>query len=344
MLGLTVLVLLALQILAHGALLLALHEWRASLAGLHVLQARAAAEAGARRPLADGFPEAWVGTPALGVVAMGSSMLGPHRSGTVLRRLGREAWLSVGEGSAAGQNWTWRSARLLWLVDPVARAAEDPSTLRVGPEGGVGGTGRVEGGTFFASAAPSWCGPWAAALDSLLRGREAAAVGSSGGSGAAGPRLGALGPEALSSLLPAGPGVAGTPGPSLRLGRCDLEDPWNWGDPLDPGGACGGVQVARVFPGGLALRGGRGQGLLVVLGDLDVAETYFQGLVLVAGDLRLREGARLEGQVTVQGTTRLEEGTRLSPSACAVARAVDEARRWLGAPVPLAGTGLMDLP
>jgi hypothetical protein len=258
-------------------------------------------------------------------------------------RLGRETWLSEGEGVVAGGAWSWRAGRLIWLLDPVARATESSSAI-VSPAGiPVGGSGMVEARRFVASTAPEWCEPWTTALDSLLRFEAPSPFGKLDAAGVGPPRLGVLGPTTLASFLPAGMGAEGTPEPRVQDGRCDAADPWNWGDPVDPGSPCAEAQVSAIYPGDLTLHGGLGQGLLVALGNLEMAGTVFHGLLLVGGDLRLRDGARVRGQIQVGGRVHLAPDVRVSLSPCDVARALEGARRWLGRPVPLPGVGLMDL-
>jgi hypothetical protein len=342
-LALAVLLLLALELLAHGALLLAMQERQASLAGLRLLQARAAAEAAAARTLSDGLPDSLSGVPVLGSISLGGFSVGPHTGRTKVLRLGREVWLSEGEGVVAGGDWSWRAARLIWLLDPVARAVQRNSAIVTPPGTLVGGSGTVEAQRFLAATAPEWCEPWTTALDSLLRFAALSPFGTMDAAGEAPPRLGVLGPATLASLLPAGTGAAGTPAPRVQDGRCDAADPWNWGDTLDSGSPCAGTQVAAMYPGDLTLHGGRGQGLLVALGDLEMAGTVFHGLVLVGGDLRLRDGAMVRGQIQVGGAAYLAPDARVSLSPCDVARALEGARRWLRRPVPLPGVGLVDI-
>jgi hypothetical protein len=71
--------------------------------------------------------------------------------------------------------------------------------------------------------------------------------------------------------------------------QCLLADSLNWGEPHKSGpfAACGGYYPVIHSPGNLTLTGGRGQGILLVDGDLEVGGGFeFHGLVIVLGTVR----------------------------------------------------------
>jgi len=74
--------------------------------------------------------------------------------------------------------------------------------------------------------------------------------------------------------------------PVASGGKCTVQDPANWGDPDDPTGPCGDYFPVVHVPGDLVVAGGRGQGVLLVEGDL-IAEGEFRffGPVVVTGRL-----------------------------------------------------------
>jgi hypothetical protein len=79
------------------------------------------------------------------------------------------------------------------------------------------------------------------------------------------------------------PRVSGLP-PS-----CVVSDSLNWGEPMRSGpfAACGGYQPVIHSPGNLTLTSGRGQGMLLVDGDLELGGGFvFVGIVVVRGTLR----------------------------------------------------------
>ena len=91
-----------------------------------------------------------------------------------------------------------------------------------------------------------------------------------------------------------GPGPVGgvaAPEPVLVGGVC-AAGPWsNWGDPLDRSSPCGSRYSVVYYDGALRIAGGRGQGTLVVFGDLTVGGGFvFHGLVAVRGRLVVEDG------------------------------------------------------
>jgi hypothetical protein len=98
--------------------------------------------------------------------------------------------------------------------------------------------------------------------------------------------------------------VEGTvsPRPSEREGACDVEDPHNWGDPQRPGdGVCPNHFALVHASSDLTIDGGRGQGILLVDGDLTIQGGFdFAGMVMVRGALHSGgSGARITGALTV---------------------------------------------
>lgn len=105
-------------------------------------------------------------------------------------------------------------------------------------------------------------------------------------------------------ILRAGTTAEGTasPRPSERDGACDVEDERNWGDPHRAGdGVCANHFALVHAPGVLTIDGGRGQGILLVEGDLTIRGGFhFAGLVMVRGVLHA-DAARIDGALIVAG-------------------------------------------
>lgn len=126
--------------------------------------------------------------------------------------------------------------------------------------------------------------------------------------------------------------VTGTVGPLTPFaanGRCELDAASNWGEPWAGAGSvpeCFEFFPVVYAPGDLTLAGGRGQGVLLVRGDLDLsAGTEFAGVVVVLGRVVTSGGGgRITGTLLVggTGTTILSAGARVSYSSCAVERAL----------------------
>ncbi len=237
-LALVLLFVLGLELLAHGALLMARQEAAASHAGARLLQARMSAMAGlSAAPLPEGTALAAV--PLQGTVSGVAGRVGDGRYRVEMLRLGREQWLMRSEGRVEGAGGVVRFGALAWLPDPVARLRAFGGVAVVGETAPVSVTGVVETGGVRRDgpdleAAP--CRPWLAALDSLFGGRSVEAVAREGMDGTVEPSLGPLGSEQLVAWIGEG---GGSPGPAAASGDVRLD-------------------------------GVTGEGLLVVPGDLEL--------------------------------------------------------------------------
>lgn len=124
------------------------------------------------------------------------------------------------------------------------------------------------------------------------------------------------------------------PRPQVRLGQCEpLPD--NWGA-LAATSPCHSLLPLVHAAGTLRVESGEGRGILVVDGDLVLGGDFrFEGLVVVRGRLTLRDYARVHGAVRVDEATI--EGGRVQYAAChasdaasapSLDRAFRPARRW----------------
>jgi hypothetical protein len=121
-----------------------------------------------------------------------------------------------------------------------------------------------------------------------------------------------------------------TPGPVGSALDCEGSVAGNWGEPERPPQVpgCQGYRPVILSRGDLILDGGRGQGVLLVEGDLTLTgATTFFGVVLVRGRLRATgTGGRVLGWVGVEGgagasDAAVLEGTGIGFSRCAIAPA-----------------------
>jgi hypothetical protein len=338
-----VLVLLALQVLAHGVLLAATQQLRAARAAAHVVEARAAAQGAVNRAL--GSPTTYLddSLPSGGAQLLSEERMGRVGVEVTAERLSHEAWLVGARGRVDDWVGSVGRARLAWVMAPVARVGDFRAVAHVG-----GGLAAADEGAIAGDVLPSspttlpGCSPWHASLDSLLPGRrlEPVVVDTTDAL-----HLGLLdrtllleraAPEARDSV---------TPAPALRPGRCDGADPSNWGDPGTRSGPCSDHFVLRARRGSLRMVGGSGQGLLVVTGDLSLENgADFRGLALVGGALRLSGDSSVQGLVRVGGTLRLGENARLLGSACWAARSLDAVRERLAVMLPFPGWGWLTVP
>lgn len=132
--------------------------------------------------------------------------------------------------------------------------------------------------------------------------------------------------------LPDGAQLSGSrPSPTLTAdGTCDMNDPYNWGDPNRLGEPCTDWFPLVYVDGDLDLAGnGSGQGILVVDGDLKInAGVEFYGPVFVTGELKSNGGGfHVHGGV-VAGATEIDDpsmvagSTTIAYSSCALQRAL----------------------
>jgi hypothetical protein len=123
--------------------------------------------------------------------------------------------------------------------------------------------------------------------------------------------------------------------PSLTATGCDTGDRSNWGEPRRSEGtavgACG-TYFPIVYASGSRLSiaaGGRGQGILLVEGDLDIAGDFdFTGLIVVRGGIRTSAtrtrigGALMAANASGGSRNLLAGGTTIQYSSCALREAL----------------------
>lgn len=145
----------------------------------------------------------------------------------------------------------------------------------------------------------------------------------------------AFGSESWASLVARAtvhlaPGAIITPGPVVALAACDSSVATNWGENLGAG-PCARYAPVIHARGSMELRGGRGQGILLVDGDLTVAHgARFDGLVIVRDDLRSGPGGgALRGAVLAADTLAVAgdhpdvgDGLRVERAGCVAAGAL----------------------
>jgi hypothetical protein len=307
---LTLLLLLAVTLLAHGLLVLAQTHRRA---GTTAWAARA---------------RGWTAVSLAGHAAHTLDSL-PHRSvvrsvvvpdgsaRVVVQILSPELGLVRSEVDWQGRS---RAGGLVWALDPAMRIASLPRAAEVGRWPDAETWGRLEVGPAFE---PEGC-----PLDTLPGAgtRAAVAIRDPSASLAPGeaPGLGLLaGPDLAAALTPLD-GPVGTPMPDLDGDTC-RDAAWNWGDPAGPPALCGGRWLAGWWPGSLRVEGGVGQGVIAVGGDLTLDGAHLRGLLLVGGDLELEGATRFEGVARVGGELRVGGEARFRGRPCDAHAALEAA-------------------
>lgn len=118
-----------------------------------------------------------------------------------------------------------------------------------------------------------------------------------------------------------------TPAPRSSGGECLVGDPSNWGDPDGPASVCSDHFPVIHANGDLELLGGRGQGVLLVDGDLTIRGGFrFHGPVIVNGHLTTTsEGGHFRGGVVAARVVLAQNAPGAKTvgfSSCALDRAV----------------------
>jgi hypothetical protein len=344
--------LLILSALAAGAFYAAFEEVRIGRNSRAAEAAFEAAEAGLGRAAADGPPGGW------GAMPVGDSSLftgalpaGTGRFSGAYLRLSGQLFLIRSTGTdAAGEGQ--RTVAALARLDSTGVSL--PAALVAGGRVVLGRGSLLDGRD---SGPPGWSGCPAAGERSLpglaLPGAgdlEDAACGSGCIAGdppvRADPALAEAAPlqaggadwVALARLAGktyavGGLGLVVVPSPSQSGAACDRSAPDNWGEPARPPAVapCAGYFPVIHATGDLTMAGGRGQGVLLVDGDLVLTgAAEFDGLVMVRGSLRaVGAGGRIRGGVVVTVTggalAASLEGASITYSGCALAAALREA-------------------
>jgi len=139
--------------------------------------------------------------------------------------------------------------------------------------------------------------------------------------------------KALATLIvTSGNPAATAPAYTGNPQKCDTSVETNWGEPTLKTDPCFGYFPIIYHNGDLKLQGGRGQGILLVEGDLAATGgMVFYGPVYVTGTLSTSgnsgQGAKffggvIAGNVALDDLTKLSGGALVSYSSCALKRAL----------------------
>ncbi|HJR35473.1 MAG TPA: hypothetical protein VJ817_11025 [Gemmatimonadales bacterium] len=334
----------------------------------------------AETALADAF-ENW--SPNWNALVAGDSAFGPTTSSSggsgfvnrrtyrVLRLGGVMAFVhSTGERRSAGGNIL--ASRELGML---ARIHEPDVDVDAAVEGmgdvRVGGTSKVSG---FDSNPSGWSSECTGPLDDVPGVRASGAVQTNGGG------------EILGEASPSDPWVANDPSvtsqnfqdiydalvpsvtrtvaggtyngmtPSLTgASVCNRSDMNNWGEPGDPAYGplvpqCRNFMPVTLFTGNTTINNGRGQGIMVVQGDLRIQGTFiFDGIVLATGNIdfhgaggassRIYGGIFSANTIDVDDLIAIAGAPIITYSSCAVAAVLASAGRG----VPLTKKGWVQI-
>ena len=289
-------------------------ESRASVGALAERLALETAEYGAVAVLRDWDPAWNIATPVGQTFGPFTHALSGGAVASVrLTRASWTTWWAVSDGNTGGvvTRAARRSVSALFRLDmppaPIDAALSITDSARVSGTGTVVGTDSVEFLPVCAGAPPVPIAGIAAPDTTRI-------IGAAGVTGAPPLVTDATVAQVLASLdsaltadiiIPAGAVV--TPAPVVTAGVCDTAVTTNWGDPA--GGACGAhLPVIRAL-GNLTVRGGVGQGILIVNGDV-VFESgaSFAGLVMPADDFVTGAGGASVLGAVIAGDARRAAG------------------------------------
>jgi len=329
-------------------------EQRMGYNSLASTQAFEAAEAGAATVLTNWVPSTYNGMLVGATISLPSTAFGTDAAYTAsVRRLNNTLYLIQAEGRylVAGQAITRRQvARLIRLDPPVIQPQAALTTLMGLEVSGSHPPPTISGVDLVPTNWGPYCPPPVLPL--------AAITDSAGGVITTGPCTGLaclagngpintdpsgvttatftqFGNQTFTSLSIAAEKVVapgsnlGSLGPSYIPGppvACNVADPDNWGEPDDPTSACWDYFPLIYAAGDLTLSGGRGQGVLLVEGNLQLSGgARFYGIIIVQGKVDAN-GDQVFGAVMVHNPASLPSlitgATQFNYSSCAVSRAV----------------------
>jgi hypothetical protein len=324
-------VLIGLFALAGGLLGLTLGAVRWGHAQGDALRARAAAEAGAKMTLAGPgrivLPMTVRSVPPGAVLPAFVRLVDATAGYRVLpHRIDGEFLLLESTGEVLPDRAVNRQGLMVWILDPPTRLRRIPAVVQA--VGQVSSIGRVHGHN-VALPPSGWstsvCATEQVTVDSVFASGWIKPVDHPNSSFA--PWAPSVGLHSMDTLLVqahiSAPASA-TPIPSFTSLGCDRLDANNWGSPTSPGGPCGDHMPLVGRAGSLDVAAGEGQGMLVVDGDLTLRQSArYVGWILVSGSVRVDTGARVDGFVQAGGSVWVGGGGLISGSGCAALKALE---------------------
>lgn len=333
---------LVLAVLALGGMLVTATflmgrlESQSAQNGLRSAQAFEAAETGLALTLAHWDP--WFDTlPQAGSDSMQPTGVATVSWQSTIQRLDDDLFFVRTEGTVPIPGASWQATRQLGLLLRWAASLPTAASVTVSDSVSWDGAGSASG---YSVAQPGWP---SCPMDSVpaLRVAPATVLGLSGCPGGSclsgvppilvdtafnGTVVAALAPLSYGTLAagatrtPGGTIIGVGPTMSGQPPACDWSDPVNWGEPNHGlPSPCAALMPVIHASGDLELNGGRGQGVLLVDGDLLLEGGFeFFGLVVVQGQLTSGVGgAHITGEVISRSLSVLPgQGIDVAYSAC----------------------------
>lgn len=320
---LAILVLVTVDLLAVGLIALSRQDQAAVAARLRTMRARAAAVEQTRATLAAWSAEAWDTLPA-GRRLIATGTRADESWAVHVERLVSASWL-VTVDTRVGSGMTFASTRATTLIRKFDRLAFQAELRQ-----GIASAGTVWLGAGAVVAAHDSCetqggagvairasAPPGINAEATVHGRvETGPVWRHDSIAVAGVRwseFAAIADRLESAIV--------SPAPSADS-VCVTAAPSNWGDPRSPQAMCADYWPLIVATGPLTMRGGVGQGLLVVDGTLTLdAGAHFVGVIVARGRIEIAAGATVRGAVHSAEGPVIVHNARIDHSACAVGHA-----------------------
>jgi hypothetical protein len=331
-------------------------EQRGGLNSAFSAQAFEAAEAGLQRTILNWDSSVEGAGAVLQVVSLGTTAVpgAPASYSATVTKLNGSVYLLRSEGQRLGPGGVLASR----LVGTLVRSHATDLDIQAAVTGrgviSVGGNATVDGFDNVPDGVSDWSAVCPAAGDALAGIRTDQTVDENGGPVIEGePRLqendaavtDSIFTTPFDELVPMADLTIGVVNPVATVPattgvplRCDRTNSLNWGEPWYPAvpataDVCQDYFPIIYRPGNLRLQGGRGQGILLVDGDLELAGgVEFFGIVLVNGRLRTTgNGNKINGAVMARNVDLDDNFIGGTPvvnySSCAIARALAASAR-----------------
>lgn len=327
-------------------------EQRGGLNSAFAAEAFEAAEAGVQTAIVNWDPTVG-GAGAVGAdVALGTATLGASASASYTvtsTKLNDAVYLLRSEGQRTGPGGVLARRLIGTLVRTHATDIDIQAAVTGRGQIDVGGNATVDGNDNVPGAPANWGGVCPAAGDPVAGIRTDQDVSVSGTPAISGDPptreydtavTDSIFATPFDALVPMADVIITVPNPvatapattGLPL-RCDRTNTLNWGEPWYPAvplsaSVCQNWLPIIYRPGNLKLQGGRGQGILLVDGDLELAGgVEFFGIVLVKGRLRTTgNGNKINGAVMARNVDLDDNFIGGTPtvnfSTCAINRAL----------------------
>jgi hypothetical protein len=346
----TIFALVVLGILATGGFYLARQETRIGVASKRATTAFYLAEQGMNQVMSEWDMSAYSSLPYWGTKTVSENTGNGTWTVNVTRMTDNLFFLGAMAGSNQGTAVYGNTGRMLGVVARLSTADLQPeAALTTRGQTTIRGTAEVHGEDQVPPGWAAYCDPPSGRLPGILTNLESEVSYSGVGHVTGDPPVAEANPPltdeyftefgdfswedlvALADISLPGGNINTTQPDSTADGVCLTGQgyPLNWGNPLNPPGACGDwFPMIHIRGSGSIQSGGVGQGILLVDGDLNLRGNFiFHGIIIVQGNFETEgAGNRVFGGVMASNAQfdlqKLIGGSVVEYSECASTRAV----------------------